>query len=41
MTIFGLAESFKTINRPDPTHCDALGRPAYFSESLKDEDVQF
>ena len=40
MTILGLAESFKTLNRPDPA------RPwrfltAYFSESIKDMDVKF
>ena len=42
MTIFGLAESFKTMNRSD-TAWSHLWRYliAYFSESIRDWDVKF
>ena len=39
MTIFELAESFKTMNRPDSTQHDPT-RP-YFLESIKYGDVKF
>ena len=38
MTILGLAESFKTLNRPCPT---VTLLTAHFSESVKDKDVNF
>ena len=36
MTILGLAESFKTMNRPDPTETLLT---AYFSEKIKREGI--
>ena len=38
MTILGLAESFKTMNQPNPT---VTLLTAYFSESIEDTDVKF
>ena len=40
MTILGLAESFKTIIRPDPART-WRSLTAYFSESIKDREVKF
>ena len=44
MTISGLAESFKTMNRPDPDRLHPTqprrSLMAYFSESLKDRKVK-
>ena len=38
MTILGLAESFKTMNRPDPT---VTLFDAYFSENIEDKELKF
>ena len=41
MTILGqLAESFKTVNRPDPTVTFFDGG-LFFSKSIKDRDLKF
>ena len=40
MTYLGLAESFKTMNRFDPTRQE-LSLTAYFLESIKDGEVKF
>ena len=40
MAILGLAESYKTIYRPDPTR-PQRSLTAHFSESIKDMDDKF
>ena len=39
MTISGVSESFKSMNRPGPTWPDLFD--GYFMESIKDKDVIF